>query len=255
MKIFYFSILIFLFHITCTAQKVTNVKADFIRISQDLLYAARVGDSTTDFVDALANADYNELVSQLNNDNKKKTFFINLYNAYIIVLLKKDIKQYENRSKFFRSKSIELAGRKISLEKIEHGYLRKSEWKLGLGYIKTWLPSKMEKQLRVAQQDYRIHFALNCGANGCPAIAFYEAENIEQQLQLAEEVFIKNECKKIDGKTVEVSSIFKWFKGDFGGKKGIVALLKKYKVIDENTSKIKITYRKYDWNLNLEKFR
>ncbi len=255
MKLFYLFMLTFLFHVTCLAQKVTNVKTDFIQVSQDILYSARVGDSTTDYVDTLANADYNELFVQLNTDDKKKTFFINLYNAYIIVLLKKDIKQYDNRSKFFRSKSIELAGHKISLEKIEHGYLRKSEWKLGLGYIKTWFPSKMEKELRVTNQDYRIHFALNCGANGCPAIEFYEAENIEQQLQLAEEVFIKNECKKIDEKTVEVSAIFKWFKGDFHGKKGIVALLKKYKVIDENTSKIKITYRKYDWNLNLEKFR
>lgn len=255
MNKFYISIFVLLFHVSCTAQKETNVKTDFIRISQDMLYAARVGDSTTNYVDTLANADYNELIAQLNSDNNKKTFFINLYNAYIIVLLKKDITQYENRSKFFKSKSIELAGHKISLDKIEHGYLRKSEWKFGLGYIKTWFPSKMEKQLRVEHQDYRIHFALNCGANGCPAIAFYETENIEQQLQLAEEVFIKNECKKIDDKTVEVSSIFNWFKGDFGGKKGIVKLLKKHKIIDENTSKIKITYRKYDWNLNLEKFR
>lgn len=255
MNSFYFLLFSLLFNMSCTAQIETPIKIDFIRISQDMLYAARVGDSTINYVDTLANADYNELVVQLNNDDKKKTFFINLYNAYIIVLLKKDIKQYENRGKFFKGKSIKLAGDAISLDKIEHGYLRKSEWKLGLGYIKTWFSSKMEKQLRVTNQDYRIHFALNCGANGCPAIAFYEAENIEQQLQLAEAVYMKNECKKINEKTVEVSSIFKWFKGDFGGKNGIITLLKKHKIIDENKTKIKITYSKYDWNLNLEKFR
>lgn len=228
---------------------------DYVRISQEMLYAARVGESTQRFEDMLANASINSLLEQLNDNAKKKTFFINLYNAYIIALLKKDVKMYENRNHFFSSKQITLAQTKISLDIIEHGILRKSEWKYGGGYIKRWFPSKFEKLFRLQHQDYRIHFALNCGANSCPAVAYYESDKIEDQLVLAEKVFVSNECKLINVSTVKISSIFKWFKGDFGGKNGLVKLLKKYRVIDESQQKIKIIYQPYDWNINLGKFR
>ena len=33
--------------------------------------------------------------------------------------------------------------------------------------------------------DFRIHFALNCGAKSCPPIAFYSYDKINDQLDLA----------------------------------------------------------------------
>ena len=67
--------------------------------------------------------------------------------------------------------------------------------------------------------DPRIHFALVCGARSCPPIGFYEAEQIDFQLQLAAESFINSSQVKIlpqEG-TVLISKIFKWYKSDFGG--------------------------------------
>ncbi len=51
-----------------------------------------------------------------------------------------------------------------SLDEIEHGILWRSKCKLSLGYFNKIFKSRFEKAFRVDKLDYRIHFALNCGA-------------------------------------------------------------------------------------------
>jgi uncharacterized protein (UPF0179 family) len=41
--------------------------------------------------------------------------------------------------------------------------------------------------------DCRIHFALNCGVKDCPAIAFYNSEKINEQLEFAKISFLQAE--------------------------------------------------------------
>ena len=50
--------------------------------------------------------------------------------------------------------------------------------------------------------DYRIHFALNCGAKSCPAISFYSAKTLDQQLTTAENNFI--EQYMLEGEEVQI---------------------------------------------------
>jgi hypothetical protein len=112
----------------------------------------------------------------------------------------------------------------------------------------------LEKQLRLVKKDYRIHFALNCGAKSCPPIAFYDDEKLEEQLNLAEKAFVKNDAVYDENRnTVEVSKIFSWFRGDFGGKKGIRQLLVKHEVIPAG-KKVKLKFKVYDWSLALKAF-
>ena len=95
---------------------------------------------------------------------------------------------------------------------------------------------------------------MNCGATACPAIAFYKPENIDEQLQLAESTFMQeNSIYYSKENTVEVSQILQWFKGDFGGKKGIIKILKNNKIIPQNKAP-KIIYKEYDWNLQSKKY-
>jgi hypothetical protein len=248
---FVFLFLIFPFLLNAQMQQSTN---SFIRASQVLLLAAKTGEPVDSLVQQLANLPFDELTMQLSTDAKAKAFWLNVYNAYTQVLLQKNPEAYKNRNRFFKSKQIVIAGKKLSLDFIEHHIIRRSEWKLGLGYIKILFPSSLEKQVRLAKKDYRIHFALNCGAKSCPPIAFYDDEKLEEQLNLAEKAFVRNDAVYDESKnTVEVSKIFSWFRGDFGGKKGIRQLLVKHQVIPAG-KKVKLKFKVYDWSLALKAF-
>lgn len=228
---------------------------DYETISQDFLYAVRVDDSYKEFEKQLAEVSLEELNNSLNTENKKKAFWLNIYNAYIQIKAKEKPEWIsEKRNRFFSEKWIIIAQKNISFDNIEHGILRKSNWKFGQGYIRTWFPSKYEKMFRMQKVDYRIHFALNCGAKGCPPIAFYSSEFIEDQLETATGSFLELNSKYNETEnTVEVSQILSWFKGDFGGKKGIISILKKHKIIPEKI-KPNLTFKTYDWTLSLSNY-
>ena len=47
-------------------------------------------------------------------------------------------------------------------------------------------------RFKLNKLDYRIHFTMNCGASSCPAIAYYKPETIQEDLGLAENVFVNS---------------------------------------------------------------
>ena len=234
-------------------QTETSNEPDLLRLSQDLLYATRVNN----FHEAdslklhLQQMDADLLLTHLNSDALKKAFWINIYNAFIQDILSNSPEKYERRSDFFGKNQIQLAGHSFSFDFIEHGILRRSKNKISLGYFNKLFPGKLEKLLRVEKPDYRIHFALNCGAESCPPIAFYSANEIDVQLEMAEKAFIISRSR-VDGENVYVSKIFSWFRADFGGKKGIKLLLLKHGVIHDAKSRIK--FETYNWRLELKKY-
>lgn len=191
-----------------------------IETSQQLLLQAKTHEPTDSFVEVMKNIPQKLLWQQLKNDNDKKTFWINLYNAYTQIILSKNPGKYKNRSSFFGSPQISIAGKQLSLDDIEHGILRHSKIKWSLGHLNKWSPSAFEKEQRVATVDYRIHFALNCGAKSCPPIAFYKPEQIDRQLDMATKAYLQREAEYNEAEsTVALPAIMGWFRGDFGGKK------------------------------------
>ncbi len=229
-------------------------KEDLIAISQQLLLATKTGDTTDSYTAILQNFSMPALLQELENDRSKKAFWLNIYNAYTQLLLQKAPDAYKHRNSFFQKRQIVIAGSRFSLDDIEHGILRRSQNKLGLGYLPKIFTAALEKKLRVAKKDYRIHFALNCGARSCPPIAFYDAEKIDEQLMLAERSFLKNDAVYDEARqTVSVSKIFSWFRGDFGGKKGIRQILQKQRIIPAN-KKVRLKFKQYDWSLMLNAF-
>jgi hypothetical protein len=226
-----------------------------IQLSQDYIYAAKTGESITELSSGLKNVTEQQLRSSLNNDEKKKAFWINIYNGYTQAALKSNPDKYKNRNAFFKSKSIDVANNKISLDKIEHGILRRSKIKWSLGYVNKIFPSALEKKLRVEKVDYRIHFALNCGAKSCPPIAFYNPDDLDTQLDVATKAFLTSECEyNKEQNTVSVPKLMSWFRADFGGKKGILDILKKNLIIPMDANP-KIKFKKYDWSLTLNNYR
>lgn len=237
-----------------SGQRSTEEPIDFNRLSEQFLQNIRDGKSTGKIESQLANISIEALEKGLPTTPQKIAFWVNIYNAYIQVILSKNPELYENRREFFGKDQILLAGRKISFAKIEHGIIRKSQWELGLGLIRKWFPDKFERKLRVDVPDYRIHFALNCGATDCPPVAIYEAERLNEQLQKSTEAYLRRtSAYDHNSREVAVTSLFNWFRGDFGCKRGIKEILYELEIIPSK-KRVKISYKAYDWTLALNNF-
>ncbi len=225
-----------------------------VKISQELLYGARVGEPVDSFLILLKNVPEKELQNALNTDDKRLAFWINVYNATTQLALHDKPERYKNRNAFFSKKLITIAGEKLSLDNIEHGILRRNKIKWSYGYFNKIFPGSFEKKFRVDKLDSRIHFALNCGAKSCPPIAYYEAEKIDEQLNVATLGHLKAETNYDQKKdSIALPAFMGWFRADFGGKKGMRKLLKKLEIIPEE-SKASISFQQYNWKLYLDNY-
>ncbi len=223
---------------------------ELIKKSEQILYAIKLGNSSLVLEEELKSLNIEILKKGLPNDDAKKTFWINIYNAYYQILA---TREKLNKSTIFTSKIIVIANQKFSLDDIEHGILRKYRWKYSMGYLPQFFAKKIIKQLAVQEIDFRIHFAMNCGAKSCPPIAFYSYEKINKQLDQAATSFLENDVQiNEEEKKVNITKIMSWFLGDFGGKSGIRAIIQQY--LNKNVDGYAIKFKDYDWNPALNNF-
>jgi hypothetical protein len=219
-------------------------------LSEQLLLAVKKEEPYEDLLDALADFQTQEVENQLINDSYKNAFWINIYNSFFQILRKdKGLRQ----PKIYTEKRISIAGYQISLDDIEHGILRRYRYKYSLGYLPNLFASSHIKKWAVDAIDFRIHFALNCGAVSCPPIAFYSVANLEEQLELASLAFLRDETQ-IDTKKkkIHVSRLFLWFFNDFKGAKGTRKIVSKY--LDQDFSGYKLVYNDYSWEEYLDNY-
>src|SRR6185295_19071163 len=178
-------------------------------------------------------------------------FLINAYNAFTIDLVLTgypDVASIKDLGSLLRSpwkkRFIPLLGDTGSLDDIEHGLIR------GSG--------------RYAEP--RVHFALNCASIGCPALRpeAFSGERLDAQLEDAATVFLSDRTRnRLEGKALQVSSIFKWYRGDFekgwrgaDNLAGFFLLYRQPLGLDDNAAnrlkagEIKIDFLDYDWRLN-----
>lgn len=228
----------------------TMEESSIQKTSEEILFAVKTKKSIVDIKLNLAEIEFSELLAYLETDNRKKAFWINIYNAFFQILRK-----VENVSKpdIYKKKLICIAGKPFSLDDIEHGILRKYRSKYSLGYLPDLMVSSDIKSLAVEQIDYRIHFALNCGAKSCPPIAFYNLESINKQLDLATSSFITGDTDvDIQKTTIKISQLFKWYLGDFGGKSGVKSIVGEN--LNADFSDYKFSFQKYSWDEHLDNY-
>lgn len=151
----------------------------------------------------------------------RKALLINLYNAMTF----HGIVAYGRRPGwwylycFFITPivSYSLAGVAISLDDIENGMLR-----LLPGYFMAE-DQEFQRRMRVGRLDERIHMALNCGAQGCPAVGVYSGPTLDAELDEAAATFVAdNKNVKVQtsddgGIHVALSELFKMYISDFAG--------------------------------------
>ncbi len=220
------------------------------KISEQLLLAVKTNQSHDDFLSQLEKYSLDQLEKELNNDEAKKAFWINIYNAFFQIFRK--FNQID-KPEIYKEKLINIASEKFSLDDVEHGILRKYRYKYSLGFLPNIFTKKLIKRLAVDDIDYRIHFALNCGAKSCPPIAFYSLEKIEAQLQMATLSFLEGETDILEEKKeIHVTQLFKWFLADFGGKSGIREILNEHLRIESKG--YELIFKPYSWEEDLENY-
>ncbi len=171
---------------------------------------------------------------------EQKAYWINIYNALTVevILDNYPVSSITKLGGFFAfgpwdQEATTIQGEELTLNNIEHGILRP-----------IW-------------QDNRIHYAVNCASMGCPNLAgtAYTAENTEEILEQAAKDYVNHERGvTFEGEKLKVSSIYHWYKVDFGDNNdSLVEHLKQY-AEPELKAKLegfdgKLTHD-YDWKLN-----
>jgi len=133
----------------------------------------------------------------------------------------------------WRKKLLHIEGEEVSLDDIEHRILRP-----------FW-------------RDPRLHYALNCAALGCPNLQprAFTAAVTEEMLDKAARAYVNHPrgARLVDG-GLHVSSIYVWYKVDFGGDdRGVIAHLHRYAgspLAQALASQTRIAGDSYDWSLN-----
>ena len=105
--------------------------------------------------------------------------------------------------------------------------------------------------MRTEERDWRIHFALNCGATSCPPVAIYEYERLNEQLDKSSKRYLTQTTEyNKEEKVAKVTALFSWFRGDFGGLDGAKNFLQRYGITEPGANP-DLEFKDYDWTLDL----
>lgn len=178
--------------------------------------------------------------------------WLNLYNAFAVLELRNDPEQFDSKRSFFGDRFVAVAGDRFSLDEIEHGILRARQWKYGLGYLRWPFYRDRVAELALDAVDYRIHFALNCGAASCPIVRPYAADSIDEELGRATEAYLDRVVEyDPDRNVARVPRHCLWYRGDFGGRSGIREMLREHEQVPPETAP-GLRYAEYDWSLSID---
>lgn len=133
----------------------------------------------------------------------------------------------------WKSPVVTVSGVALSLDDIEHGIMRPA-WK-----------------------DPRVHYAVNCASIGCPNLRprAFRSATLEADLTDAARDYVNHArgARVVDGRLV-VSSIYRWYRVDFGGSdSGVIAHLTRFAgpQLKSRLAGVKgVADHRYDWALN-----
>ena len=192
--------------------------------------------------------DLQRVIPSALNRSEQRAFWINAYNAQTVKLILdhlpvRTIRDIDISPGLFSdgpwdAKLFTVAGIDLSLNDIEHRILRPI-WK-----------------------DSRIHYAVNCASIGCPNLqpVAYDADNTEALLARGAREYINHpRGVSVDGRKVTLSSIYRWFREDFGSsEEDVLEHILRFadNTLQEEirklpTGEVRFKYR-YDWSLNAD---
>ncbi len=173
------------------------------------------------------------------SDDEAVSYWANLYNALTlqVVLENYPVETIKDIGAGgpWKSPVVNVEGRTLTLDDIEHGTMR------------AQFPSPY------------IHYMVNCASVGCPNLrpTLWSAQTLEADRNAAANAFINSprgaSVDEGEGE-IDVSSLYKWFKEDFGGsEEGIIAHLSDHatgELAQVIAAGAEIDDYDYDWSLN-----
>lgn len=137
----------------------------------------------------------------------------------------------------WREQRVTVEGKALSLDQIEHEIMRPTF------------------------KDPRVHYVVNCASFGCPNLMnrAWRAQTLEADLEAAARAYVNHPrgVAVMDGNKLRVSSIYRWFRDDFGpNDDALVAHFKTYAapaLAAKLAPGITISEDHYDWSLNATK--
>ena len=212
---------------------VENGKIDYQAMGRDYLFKV--------YLNQLASADFDALET----DDEKLALYCNAYNAFVAhgVLnhkIQSSVKEFESDGYgFFDLQEYVLANQTYSLNDIEH------------------------RIIRPKFQEPRIHMALVCAANGCPAIRpeAYRGDRLKKQLKDQAQLFCNNSKHVFfdeQSQQIMVNSILDWYGSDFDSEGGYLRWIAERtndtnlqeKLLEAASGQIEYGFIDYDWSLN-----
>ena len=175
---------------------------------------------------------------------EQRAYWINLYNELTVAVVLRhhpveSITRINLASSLFAApgpwepKLVRMEDEPLSLNDIEHRILRP-----------IW-------------RDPRVHYALNCASVGCPNLQGepYTAANTEAVLERAAAQYVNHPRGfAVRGGSLTVSSIYTWYKADFGGTDaGVIEHLRRHAAPEKRATLEGVTSiarSVYDWKLN-----
>jgi hypothetical protein len=165
---------------------------------------------------------------------EKLAFYINAYNALAVASVVElwPVDGVLSEDGFFDSRTHLVAGATVTLNQLEGDYIRSAG-------------------------DPRVHFVVNCASAGCPRLhnEAYTAANLEGLLGALTDEYVQATTRvDREGQRIEVSQIFEWYAGDFGGADGVREFVASH--LDADTAAFvrdtatTIAFFPYDWALN-----
>ena len=172
--------------------------------------------------------------------NEQFAYYANAYNAWTVKVILSKYPKIDSIKELgifntgpWKKKIVRLNGQSLSLDNIEHDIMRPRF------------------------KDPRVHFAINCAAHSCPPLRSepYIGSRLDAQLDDATITFINNPDRNyLEGNTLYVSKIFKWFAEDFNDDPYSFVL--RYaegsfkRELSTRGAGVKVKYLPYDWSLN-----
>ncbi|TRX40424.1 DUF547 domain-containing protein [Flavobacterium restrictum] len=129
----------------------------YTELSQRFLAETVLGNDTASLRRELFYIKLSSLERKLDTDDLKKEFWINIYNAFFIII------QNEPKPKgsFLKYKRIKIANNLFSLNDIELGILRKQKFNIGFLNLTNPFSTKLISRLSVSTTDTSIALKLN----------------------------------------------------------------------------------------------
>lgn len=204
-------------------------------------YDALTADDLATAMAAVRDADLDRL-----QGSDRYAFLLNAYNLGSLVAAKrvlvdggKRVRSLNSKQtwiRFFLFTPIPVAGRRMSLFRLEFQYLKP-----------------------LLRRDGRGHFGMVCASVGCPPLrgGVFHGDELDDELDRAGHAFLRPGAGyEVDHRNniLRLNRIFKWYRSDFGRLGGLRAIFERY-AADEDAQwhrdlQPRIRFLDYDWDLN-----